>query len=90
VDRTVREVMYKLIGHLNEWSERAAALPLRTMNRHYQNHMFRYGQISRFTSESGDLVEGMIKGIDETGRLLLQTEQGVQAFHQGHLRYTDL
>ncbi len=90
VDCSVREVMHKLIGHLNEWSERAAALPLRTMNRHYQNNMYRFGQISRFISEHGDPVEGMIKGIDETGRLLLETEQGVQAFHQGHLRYSDL
>lgn len=90
VDTTVQEVRKRLVSHLNEWSERAAALPLGMIHRHFQKHMFRLNERSRFILENGDDIAGTIKGIDDSGRLLLQTETGLKAFHQGHLRYTDI
>ena len=54
----------------------------------YQNNLFRMGELSSFTSmENGEIVQGIIQGVEENGLLLLKINDQVHKFSLKQLSF---
>lgn len=47
----------------------------------YAHQLYRNGRPSQFQTAEGAVFTGAISGVDEQGRLLIETEQGIRHFH---------
>ncbi len=78
-----------LIGAFQEhlWADykrlRAGRYP--DLDREYTRNLFGMDQALQFTSPETGAFEGVIQGVDEFGRLLIQTGQDITAFQSGTL-----
>ncbi|MCW5911044.1 MAG: biotin--[acetyl-CoA-carboxylase] ligase [Cyclobacteriaceae bacterium] len=58
------------------------------LNADYRNNLYRLGERHLFET-AGEKFQGLITGVDETGRLLVETGQGARAFGLKEIRFAD-
>jgi BirA family biotin operon repressor/biotin-[acetyl-CoA-carboxylase] ligase len=82
----VKAVLRRLEGVLAEW-EAGAGLPSRGLMAAYRSACSTIGQQVRIDLPGQRFVGGVASGIDETGRLLVETDHGRQAFGAGEVMH---
>ena len=83
----LHSVFTQLLEELNEWQKRAVTLPLATLRRHYEKHLYKIERTVGFINLSNqEEFEGRIKGVDDYGRLLVQVGNQSKTFMHGEIK----
>jgi BirA family biotin operon repressor/biotin-[acetyl-CoA-carboxylase] ligase len=82
----VKAILRRLEGLLAEW-EGGAWLPSSGLQAAYLSACSTVGQSVRIELPGHQAVEGLATGIDETGRLLVETDTGLRAFGAGDVMH---
>jgi BirA family transcriptional regulator, biotin operon repressor / biotin---[acetyl-CoA-carboxylase] ligase len=53
----------------------------------YLCHLYRFGQLANYLRSSGETFQGIIQGIDETGRLKVQVGSEIECFDLKEIRF---
>ena len=71
----IEELLSLLCGHLNYWYTRLTDGDYATIDTAYEHSLFNYSTVAGY-SVSGLKIKGIIRGVDNWGRLLLEDEGG--------------
>ena len=82
----VKAVLRRLEGLLAEW-EAGAGVPSSELQAAYLSACSTVGQAVRVELPGHEAVEGVATGVDETGRLVVETDSGPRAFGAGDVMH---
>lgn len=79
------DVLFTFCGVLNDWSEGGASIPVGTKES-YLEKLYLLDCQADFMQENGETLSGIIKGVGESGKLIVESEGREQEYDLKELR----
>jgi BirA family biotin operon repressor/biotin-[acetyl-CoA-carboxylase] ligase len=79
IEYSTNEVLNKLLEHIEAYYLKLRELRFTELNQSYLSHLFRFNEEHFFKTEQETFL-GTISGLGEDGRLIINTEKGLQLF----------
>ncbi len=74
----LEEVLYRIYEELQKYLELLEKDKSATLKTAYESALFRKGKVSAFEKVQGLKFNGIIKGVDDSGELIVETEAGLE------------
>lgn len=87
-DVLIEDVLNQFYGYLDFYLDLLLQSHFELLKKHYYKHLFLLGKPANFSDDSG-LFQGVIEGIDESGKLIINRTGGRRKYNLKEVQFND-